>query len=159
MTCPTTTSNHKIVNQLEMLMHSHHAVLLAAALTLAACSGEPKSFDELNIQPIQTGPVPAETFPDTLPTEEGVVAYSREDDRIVTAYYRKTIECPTQMINSISGIKAKSDRILLCFEPVESDDPDAAPLSKCPYDLVIQYEMAGIPTSVEPKFEATDDCS
>jgi len=32
------------------------------------------------------------------------------------------------------------------------------PLSPCPYELAVKYEMRGIPESVEPKFEVVDHC-
>ena len=63
------------------------------------------------------------------------------------------------MINSVSDIEVKPDRILLCFEPVESSDPKATPFSECPYNLVIKHELTGIPDSVEPKFELKDGCA
>jgi len=129
-----------------------------AVVLVAACSPEPETFDKLDIQAVEVGPVPASTVPNA-PVEEGVVVYTREKAGIVKAIYRKTVPCPTKMINSMSGIQVLPDRILLCFEPVESSDPQARPFSNCPYDLVIKYEMTGIPNSVEPKFEAKDGCT
>jgi hypothetical protein len=133
-------------------------MLLAAALAIGACSPKPKTFDKLKIEAVESGPVPASTAPN-VPDQEGVVAYTRENAGIVKAVYRKTVPCPTRMIQSLSGIEVKPDRILLCFEPVESSDPASRPLSACPYDLVLKYEMRGIPASVEPKFEAKDGCT
>lgn len=133
-------------------------ILCFFLFSIAGCSPAPKTFDKLNIRTVEAGPVPASTVPGA-PLEEGVVAFTRENAGIVQAVYRKSLPCPTRMINSISGIKAMPDRILLCFQPLESSAPEARPLSACPYDLVIKYEMTGIPESVEPKFEATDDCT
>jgi hypothetical protein len=134
------------------------ATVLAAAVVAAGCSPRPVTFDKLNIQEVEVGEVPASTVPDA-PSQEGVVAYTRENAGIVKAVYRKTVPCPARMINSVSGIQVLPDRILLCFEPVESSDPRAQPFSACPYHLVIKYEMTGIPASVEPKFEAKDGCT
>lgn len=131
--------------------------LCTAIVFLAACSPSPKTFDKLNIQAVEVGPVPANTVPNA-PAEEGVVVYTREKAGIVKAVYRRTVPCPAKMINSMSGIQVLPDRIMLCFEPVESNDPNARPFSSCPYDLVIKYEMTGIPDTVEPKFEAKDGC-
>ncbi len=133
-------------------------ILCVFLFCLAGCSPTPTTFDKLNIQTMETGPVPAGTVPNA-PLEEGVVAYTRENAGIVQAVYRKSLPCPMRMINSMSGVKAMPDRILLCFQPIESNVPEARPLSACPYDLVIKYELTGIPESVEPKFEATDDCT
>lgn len=131
----------------------------AALITLlAGCSPKPPALDKLNIQNVESGPRPASMEPDA-PIAEGVVKYTRENAGILKAMYRKTLACPTRMINSVSGIKVLPDRIQLCFEPVESDDPSARPLSACPYDLVISYELQGIPKSVEPKFEIIDHCT
>jgi len=130
---------------------------LAAALALAACTQEPPTFDKLDIQVVESGAVPASMVPNA-PTQEGVVTYTREKAGIVLAVYRKKVPCPSRMITSVSGIEVKPDRILLCWEPVEAVSPEARPLSACPYDLVIKYEMWGIPASVEPRFEAKDGC-
>lgn len=63
------------------------------------------------------------------------------------------------MINSMSGMKVLKDRIQLCFEPVEASSPDAAPLSACPYELAVKYEMYGVPENVNPRFEIVGKCS
>ena len=139
-------------------MTSIRVAILTAAFVATACSPKPVTFDKLNIQELEVGEVPASTVPNA-PLQEGVVAYTREKAGIVQAVYRKTVPCPTRMINSMAGIQVMPDRILLCFEPVESSDPRARPLSACPYRLVIKYEMTGIPASVEPKFEAKDGCT
>ena len=131
--------------------------LVSAALALTACTPEPPAFDKLHIESVEVGPVPASTMPEA-PAQEGVVAWRRENAGILRAYYRKTIPCPSRMINSVSGVQPERDRIVLCFEPVEATSPVARPLSACPYELVISYEMRGIPESVEPKFEARDGC-
>ena len=132
--------------------------LFAWIFLMAGCSRQPTDFQKLNIQDVEGGPVPASTVPNA-PLKEGVVVYTRENAGIVKVMYRKTLQCPMRMINSMSGIEVKPDRILLCFEPVESDDPKAIPLSGCPYDLVIKHELTGIPDSVEPKFEIKDSCA
>jgi hypothetical protein len=132
---------------------------LGALITMiSGCSPQPAGFDKLKIQVEESGPVPASMEPEA-PTEEGVIKYTRENAGILKVLYRKTLDCPTRMINSVSGIKVLPDRIQLCFEPVESDDPAARPFSACPYDLVIRYELRGIPKSVEPNFEITDHCT
>ena len=141
-------------------MHNTKRYLALGALItlLAGCSPKPPGFDKLHIENVESGPRPASMEPEA-PTAEGVIKYTRENAGIVKVMYRKTLACPTRMINSVSGIKVLPDRIQLCFEPVESDDPAARPFSDCPYDLVIRYELQGIPKSVEPKFEITDNCT
>ncbi len=143
---------------INMHKHSHYLALGALLLLLAGCTPKPTSLDKLKIQVEESGPVPASMEPDA-PVEEGVVKYTRENAGIVKAIYRKTVACPARMINSVSGIKVLPDRIQLCFEPVTSDDPQARPFSACPYELVVRYELSGIPKSVEPKFEASDRCT
>jgi hypothetical protein len=83
---------------------------------------------------------------------------TRENAGIVTAVYRHTVACPSRMINSLSGIKVKADRILLCFETIEANSPKAVPLSACPYNLAIKYELRGIPASAQATFEPVDHC-
>lgn len=134
-----------------MRKHNRYLALGAFITLLAGCSPQPPSFDKLKIQVEESGPVPASMEPDA-PLEEGVVKYKRENAGIVKAIYRKTVDCPARMINSISGINVMPDRIQLCFEPVTSDDPQARPFSTCPYELVVRYELSGIPKLVEPKF-------
>jgi hypothetical protein len=62
------------------------------------------------------------------------------------------------MISSTSGIKVLDDRIQLCFQPLEATSPEAVPLSACPYELAVKYEMYGIPDSVNPRFEIVGSC-
>lgn len=137
-----------------ILVLSGHLTVLAALLALAGCS--PKSLDKLKIQFWEGGPVSASSVPNA-PSQEGVVAYTREG-MWEKAVYRKRLPCPMRMVNSITSAEVLPDRIVLCFEPIESNDPVAAPLSACPYDLVIRYEMSGIPASIEPKFEVRGTC-
>lgn len=130
----------------------------ASSMMLAGCSPSTKRFDELKIESVESGPVPASTVPD-LPAKEEEVIYKRGNAGIVTAYYRKTVPCPSRMIYGTVGIKPMADRILLCFEPVEATSPEATPLSACPYKLAAKFEMTGIPKSVEPKFEVAPSCT
>lgn len=141
-----------------MQMISIRLALCACIFLMAGCSRQPTNFKKLNIQDVEGGPVPASTVPNA-PPQEGVVVYTREKAGIVKVVYRKTVQCPTRMITSMSGIEVQPDRIVLCFEPVESSDPKATPLSGCPYNLVIKHELTGIPESVEPKFEVKDGCA
>jgi len=129
-----------------------------AVLALAACTPSPPAFDKLNIETVETGGVPPGTIPN-LPAEEGVVVYRRMNAGILEAAYRKTIPCPSRMIFSTSGIKALPDKILLCHDPIEPTSPEAQPLSACPYEYAIKFEMRGIPESVEPKFEIAKSCA
>lgn len=125
---------------------------------LAGCDGRQERLDELNIEAAEVGEVPASTVPN-LPAGQDVVVFSHGPGPTSTAVYRHTVACPSRMINSMSGIKVLKDRIQLCFEPVEASSPEARPLSSCPYELAIKYEMFGIPESVNPRFEVVGNCS
>jgi hypothetical protein len=78
-------------------------------------------------------------------------------NRIARVVHGPTIPRPFRSIRGTSGMKVMPDRILLCFHPVESDSPEAIPFSACPYHLAVQYEMTGIPDSIEPKFEVVNE--
>jgi len=93
-----------------------------AVLALAACTPEPKPFDQLGIEEVEVGDVPASTVPN-LPAEEGVVVYTRKNAGILEAVYRKTIACPSRMIGSVAGVKPLPDKILLCHEIIEAQSP------------------------------------
>jgi len=138
-------------------MNATRIALPLAILALAACTPEPKPFDQLGIQEVEVGDVPASTVPN-LPAAEGVVVYTRKNAGILEAVYRKTIPCPSRMIGSVAGVIPKPDRILLCHEVIEAQSPEAQPLSACPYELAVKYEMWGVPESVEPKFEVATTC-
>lgn len=132
-------------------------LILLMFVSITCCTKKPAEFDKLKIEVISSGPVPISTFP-SIPSEDNVVIYQRGNAGILTAYYRKTLPCPLQMINSVSAVKVTADVIQLCFEPIESPSPKAAPLSNCPYNLAIKYELYGIPKSIEPKFEVIESC-
>ncbi len=136
-------------------MNPKQLSILALSVVLAACSPTQKGFDKLDIQDLESGPVPASTVPG-LPEKEEEVLVSRENAGIVTAIYRKTVECPARMTYGSVGMMPTADVILLCFEPV--DMREGTPLSACPYKLAIKFEMTGIPKSVEPKFKVVPSC-
>lgn len=131
---------------------------LFALSVSTGCSRREKPLDELNIEAVEVGDVPASTVPN-LPAEQDVVVFNHGPGPTSTAYYRHTVACPSRMINSMSGIRVLKDRIQLCFEPVEATSPEARPLSACPYDLAVKYEMFGIPQDVNPRFEVVGACS
>jgi hypothetical protein len=127
-------------------------------LLLAGCSRKEELLNELHIEAAEVGPVPASTVPN-LPAAEDVVVFSHGPGPTSTAVYRHTVACPFRMINSMSGMKVLKDRIQLCFEPLEASSPEAVPLSACPYELAVKYEMFGVPADVNPRFEIVGDCS
>jgi hypothetical protein len=127
-------------------------------MLLAGCSHpEQQHLSKLNIEAAEVGDVPASTVPN-LPAEQDVVAFSHGPGPTSTAVYRHSIPCPFRMISSTSGIKVLDDRIQLCFQPLEATSPEAVPLSACPYELAVKYEMYGIPDSVNPRFEIVGSC-
>ena len=127
-------------------------------MLLGGCSRQEERLDELHIEAAEVGPVPASTVPN-LPAAEDVVVFSHGPGPTSTAAYRHTVACPFRMISSTSGMKVLKDRIQLCFEPLEASSPEAAPLSVCPYELAVKYEMFGVPEHVNPHFEIVGNCS
>ena len=132
--------------------------IVAATACLGACGARTPRLDQLHIETLETGAVPASTLTN-LPAAEDVVVFTRGSGGFDTAAFRHTVACPSRMINSVSGILVKPDRIQLCFEPIEAHSPEARPLSSCPYPLAIKYELAGIPASVTPAFEVVGRCT
>src|SRR5690349_21104944 len=114
--------------------------LIVALVFLAGCSRPEERLDELNIEAAEVGPVPASTV-QNLPAAEDVVIFNRGPGPTSTAVYRHTVPCPFRMISSTSGMKVLKDRIQLCFEPLAASSPEAVPLSACPYELAVKYEM------------------
>lgn len=134
--------------------------LASAFLVLCACSKPPQAFDTLKIELGETGIVPIASVRNP-PTEEGVVAWERTDSGTVNAYVRKKIACPAHASRSMSGIASiKPDRIVLCHElPMDPPGQATSLNGACPQDLLIRYELTGIPADVQPVFAVSPTCA
>ena len=133
--------------------------IASASLLLCACSQAPQAFDKLKIELGESGLVPISSTKNP-PAEEGVAAWERSDSGTVNAYVRKKIACPAHVSRSISGIeRIDPDRIVLCYDLlVDRPDQVTSFFGVCPQDLVIRYELLGIPADVQPRFGVSEGC-
>lgn len=133
--------------------------LAPASLFLCACTQAPQAFDKMKIELGDTGLVPMASVRNP-PTQEGVVTWERSDSGAVNAYVRKKIACPAHVSRSISGIEhIAPDRIELCYDLLV--DPPGQMTSfygTCPQDLLIRYELVGIPADVQPRLGVSETC-
>lgn len=134
-------------------------VLAFAACSLSACSPTPPTpFNKLKITDIESGIV-ARSSVANPPSLEGEVTWERTQFG-VTAYTRKRLSCPEHASRSLTWIVPREDKIMLCYKLL-IDQPDQVTTlnGACPQDLIIKYEMSGIPAKREPKFEVSDACN
>jgi hypothetical protein len=123
-------------------------------LVLSACSRPPLGFDQLNIEEGESGIVPHSQVT-KVPAQDGVVTWVRADNGRVDAYIRKRLSCPNHVSRSLTSIEQKPGHITLCYDLlIDAPDQITSLNGACPQDLMIKYELYGIPKKLEPKFIA-----
>lgn len=132
-------------------------VLCCMCLVLSACSKEPTGFDKMNLMSGETGLVPLSATANP-PADEDIVSWERKGQSVI-AYNRVRLACPQHASRSMSGVIFKPDRIVLCYDLLlDSPGQETTFYGQCPQDLLVQYEVVGLPQGVDPRFELIRGC-
>ncbi len=94
-----------------------------------------------------------------IPPIDDEVAWVRDGDDLLTAYIRKRTLCPTHISNSVTGISFKKDKIVICYELLkDKQGQETHWYGSCPQDLIIKFDIWGLPKNVQPVFEVKQGC-
>ena len=129
----------------------------ALSVIVCSCSAEPKGFDKLNLQSGEAGVVSMDSI--AVPPKDGEMSWERSEASTLTAYVRRTRECSSHPYLNMAGTEYEKDKIVLCYEFRQNPQGQAlsSPAS-CPEDVLIKYEIIGLPENVEPAFEVKEGC-
>jgi len=122
---------------------------------LAAC-GQPKGFDQMNLEVVQTGPSLLVDIAKP-PANVGDITWWRTTfPGQVFAAVKTEAPCPRD-IHAFSGADVKKDRIELCYSVGARDEP--VPGFACSREVYLKYEIMGMPADVVPKFVYVGACT